>query len=373
MSRKRILILKAILVLFSFTMAIPVNASTLDGKKNELSQIQNQIKDLENGLEEKKSKVNTLNDQIGYYDIAISTVAQEIDLTVLQIEKLQSEIKALNQEIKKTEKKLRQAQDLLKDYLTEIYSQGKTSALEMIVSSNNISEYMNQMEYTETLQEKVNNQVSKIKDIKASLDKNMSRLEEENKKLDEIKIKLTAKKTSLDNTKAEKKKLLDLTLGEEQRYQNLLTVSREKEAAAEREIQNIISSLYGRGSIDGGQVSTGAIIGYQGNTGYSTGTHLHFTVFKDGVAVDPLPLLSNGTFNWPLSAFIITQYYGKPNWNAAYSFHNGIDLSAGYGAPIRAAAPGTVVTDSWMPNGYGHYKVVNHGNGYMTLYGHMQQ
>jgi len=46
MSRKRILILKAILVLFSFTMAIPVNASTLDGKKNELSQIQNQIKDL---------------------------------------------------------------------------------------------------------------------------------------------------------------------------------------------------------------------------------------------------------------------------------------------------------------------------------------
>ncbi|OIP25235.1 hypothetical protein AUK11_01000 [bacterium CG2_30_37_16] len=373
MSRNRRLLLKVILGFLIFTVAIPANASTLDNKKNELSQIQNQIKTLENGLREKKSKINTLNDQIAYFDTEISTVTEEIDLTISQINKLQSEIKSLNAEIKKTEKKLKEAQELLKDYLTEIYSQGKTSALEMIVSSNNISEYMNQMEYTETLQEKVNNQVTTIKDIKANLDKNKSRAEQENKKLNETKTQLTAKKTSLDNTKAEKQKLLDMTFGEEQRFQDLLTASRNKEAAAEREIQNIVSSLYNRGSTSGGQVSTGAIIGYQGNTGYSTGTHLHFTVFKNGVAVDPLPLLNNGTFNWPLSGFIITQYYGKPNWNAAYSFHNGIDLSAGYGAPIHAAAPGTVVTDGWMPNGYGHYKVVDHGNGYMTLYGHMKQ
>ncbi len=34
------------------------------------------------------------------------------------------------------------------------------------------------------------------------------------------------------------------------------------------------------------------LLGKSGNSGFSTGAHLHFEVRKDGVAIDPLPLLA---------------------------------------------------------------------------------
>ena len=43
----------------------------------------------------------------------------------------------------------------------------------------------------------------------------------------------------------------------------------------------------------GDQVAGGQLIGYSGNTGWSTGPHLHFEVRKNNIAIDPAPLLTD--------------------------------------------------------------------------------
>lgn len=52
--------------------------------------------------------------------------------------------------------------------------------------------------------------------------------------------------------------------------------------------------------------------------------------------------------------------------------HTGIDIGAGYGAPVRAAAAGTVVV-AGPASGYGNAVVVDHGGGLATLYGHLSR
>lgn len=52
--------------------------------------------------------------------------------------------------------------------------------------------------------------------------------------------------------------------------------------------------------------------------------------------------------------------------------HAGIDIGAGYGAPVRSAAAGTVVTAGTI-SGYGNAVVVDHGGGLATLYGHLSR
>lgn len=55
-----------------------------------------------------------------------------------------------------------------------------------------------------------------------------------------------------------------------------------------------------------------------------------------------------------------------------WRMHTGVDIGAGYGAPVRAAAAGQVVVAGEI-SGYGNAIVVDHGNGLATLYGHLSR
>jgi murein DD-endopeptidase MepM/ murein hydrolase activator NlpD len=52
-----------------------------------------------------------------------------------------------------------------------------------------------------------------------------------------------------------------------------------------------------------------------------------------------------------------------------HEFHPGIDLAVPYGSPIYATGTGTIVYSGWK-NGYGNFIEIDHGNGYVTRYGH---
>jgi murein DD-endopeptidase MepM/ murein hydrolase activator NlpD len=69
-------------------------------------------------------------------------------------------------------------------------------------------------------------------------------------------------------------------------------------------------------------------------------------------------------FIWPVNG-PVTSGFGM-RWGL---MHEGIDIGADYGTPIRAAASGRVVYAGWM-SGYGNLVAIDHGGGVSTAYGH---
>jgi len=69
-----------------------------------------------------------------------------------------------------------------------------------------------------------------------------------------------------------------------------------------------------------------------------------------------------GSFGWPTSG-TVTQGF-KPR-------HQAIDIGAPTGTSVVAADSGYVVTAGWSEYGYGKYVVIDHGNGFQTLYAHL--
>lgn len=59
-------------------------------------------------------------------------------------------------------------------------------------------------------------------------------------------------------------------------------------------------------------------------------------------------------------------------FTGARAHHLGVDFDANHGDPVKAAADGIVSFAGWK-NGYGNTVVVDHGDGYQTLYGHNQR
>jgi lipoprotein NlpD len=75
-----------------------------------------------------------------------------------------------------------------------------------------------------------------------------------------------------------------------------------------------------------------------------------------------------GIFVWPLSSGTLTSSFGP----RGDSFHDGIDIGAPSGTPVRAAREGTVIYSDTL-RGYGNVVIVEHTGGYATVYAHNDQ
>jgi len=75
-------------------------------------------------------------------------------------------------------------------------------------------------------------------------------------------------------------------------------------------------------------------------------------------------------FMWPLRGRITSGFGSRSDpFSGRRSFHNGIDISAVQGTPVKACAEGEVIFSGWK-DGYGNLIVLKHKNGYISVYGH---
>jgi murein DD-endopeptidase MepM/ murein hydrolase activator NlpD len=84
----------------------------------------------------------------------------------------------------------------------------------------------------------------------------------------------------------------------------------------------------------------------------------------------PMPSYGGG-YIWPLQGSITSSFGRRGFWIGSSNFHTGLDIAAGYGAPIRAAHTGTVIEA-----GYGYFGLnirIAVGNGVVNIYGHMSR
>ncbi len=78
------------------------------------------------------------------------------------------------------------------------------------------------------------------------------------------------------------------------------------------------------------------------------------------------PPLQVGGLSWPVSGGLLARYGGRlPDGRTS----QGVLIAAAPGTTVRAVADGRVVFSDWM-NGYGLILILDHGNGYMSLYAH---
>jgi len=78
------------------------------------------------------------------------------------------------------------------------------------------------------------------------------------------------------------------------------------------------------------------------------------------------PAMKVGGLGWPVSGSLLASYGGTlPDGRRS----DGVLIAAPAGSPVKAVADGTVVFADWM-TGYGNIMIIDHGNGYMSLYAH---
>jgi murein DD-endopeptidase MepM/ murein hydrolase activator NlpD len=76
---------------------------------------------------------------------------------------------------------------------------------------------------------------------------------------------------------------------------------------------------------------------------------------------------------WPVNGRLMDGFGKRSDpFSGEGEMHKGVDISAPQGTPVKAAADGIVLFAAWN-GGYGRCVIIDHGNNYQTLYGHLSR
>ena len=365
-----------------FVSAANSSNSSLNDKKDE---IQDKLNDLDDQLDEVKGdkaealkEAKALTDKMDEIEASMEKVTGQIDAIEAEIEPIQADIDRIDAQIKQIDTDIAEHQadiekkevefnklfDLLKQRLRALYIAGDASALEVLLTSSDVSDFLNRFElvkgvaeHDSNLMKQVQELVDQIKTLKASL---------ESQKATQVQLKdeAVAKKAVLDEKKAEAQKHKDELSAEQTKFNDLIAQSNELIKTLDAKQDKIVSEyIKNENALDAIDEQIKNIIN---SSGSSSGT--------GGSAGDA----SNGSGSkinmiWPVQgcSTYISSGYG-PRWG---KIHRGIDITGGgiYGKNVVAAASGKVILALNTTTGYGRYVIVDHGNGVATLYGHCSQ
>ncbi|MBI2621300.1 MAG: hypothetical protein HYW63_01470 [Candidatus Levybacteria bacterium] len=348
------------------------------------AEILRQIDETQTKISELQNQEKTLSSQIKVIDNQIKLTELKIESTKQQISDLTLDIDTADKKIDKLEGSLDALSKVLINRIKETYIVGTTSPFQILLSSGSVQDFIKKANYLRIAQAHDKRLIYDTVQAKNDYSNQKEIFEDKKSKIEQLKVELEGYNEQLDADREGKEQLLAITKNDEAKFQEILARLRADAASISRALGNITANI--------GPVNRGDIIASAGNTGCSTGAHLHFEVMTPARVegeqvigrenkVNPMDYINNGKFQHPLPNSIITTSYAQPYF---LGVHTGTDFaypfSEGptFGRPIYAAEGGIAylsqdsqLCKGFESNGLGKGLVIDHQNGFVTLYWHI--
>jgi len=344
-------IIMSTVLLFFIGFAINVQAETIDSIQNEISNIQQNVEELNKKsqeyqavINEKGKEINTLSNKVYIVGQNIKKLENDIYLTSQEIRLKNLLVESLEIEIDKIFLDVDEKKATLAGLIKAINDFDNKGIVKILFGSEKLSDFFDQTRYLEVINESLNGSLAEVKSLKTSLEAKKTSSLSEKEDLEELSQRTSVQKYALDGEKTQQQSILNETKGEEKQYQAILSKTNQAKADLLKEVMVLEKEVERRKNF------------------------LYYT--ESGV----VPPVGTQIFRWPENSPVLTQGYGMTSFAKSGAYggagHNGIDMSSGIGSPIMAAADGEVLVFSYN-KGWGNWVTVKHANGMVTLYAHM--
>lgn len=313
--------------------------------------------DLENDLENVQGVISDLEQYISNEEAYIEKVDSEITILTDGIFDLQSQVKAKKKEIKAKKKEIKAAKkdidvqyENMKKRIQFMFENSDAMYSQMILGSENVSDFLNRAEYINELTTYDREQLNKLQKAKKKLNKQKKKLESQQANLEQLIADEEKKRTDMQTLIANKKEVVE-------GYEADIT---EQEAAA-LEIQ---------AEIEAQEAIIAELIELERKRKEEEERRRQEALLQQQNA--NLPTYDGGQFLWPVPGYYrISSEYGTRSdpFTGLSAWHNGLDIPAPEGTPIIAAYSGEVIWAYYSASA-GNWIGIDHGDGIVTIYMH---
>ncbi len=330
------LLIIVLIMFIAFGWTAPADAVTndeIEAKQQELEEIEKKRHDEKSALELRLNREAALKEELKQLENRIETLRLEQERLAVEIDLVEAEISQAEVELATAEEQLKTQEDLLKLRLRTIQQHGVVSYLEVLFESSSFSDFLTRLHNLSLI---ASNDLGLIEEIKRERDIIQAWKEE-----------LELKKASLENMRrqvAANEEEMAAKAGERAVVLDSLQVEIASNLKAiqdlEQEAQQLDSLIR--------KLIAEAASKYSG---------------------------LQGVLQWPIEppTWISSNYgWRRDPFSGAQAWHGGVDIAPHHGAAnyILAAAEGQVIFAGWN-GGYGNCLMIDHGEGTVTLYGHM--
>ena len=304
------------------------------GYQKKLDRLQQSILKIQDHLKKTRNHRGHTLTQLQKLESEISSNAQSLKKTETKIKKINQRIAQLKKSLKQLSRKLKKQKTVLGDQLRAAYALGTQQNMKMLLNQQDPTEMGRIQAYFDYLNKAREQEIEQF----------ITSIESKHQQEQELSTSLSAQKTALNKRKQQKRSLQKQRLKRNQ----LLSQLNEKIENQEQTLTGLESS---RNKIEHLLRSLGQLLADIPATPSET------KPFKQQKGALPWPV--KGPF---LARYGQSRHKGDLNWN-------GILIGSAYGTPVRSVSHGRVAFSDWL-QGYGFIIIIDHGDGYMSLYGH---
>ena len=345
---------KLFVLTMMLTAAFAVNA-VMGETIGELRQQSQGIKSkIQNAREELMSVQNQKDDtvsEIQQLDSELADVQAELDRLEKQLEETSQRLDITYEELEQATEEKQQQYETLKQRVRAMYENGTAGYLETILNAENMSDFLQRMEYTTRIMDYDQHLLESFSRVETLIDQSAKRIEQDKANQEKLKKEQEEEQELLNEKISEKNALVERLNSSAESYEAQISEWEEQDA----DIQALIKKKQAAAVTprSSGRSSSGGSSYQASNKVYAyTGESYMY----------PVPAYSGYT---PNSGY---GYRSSPI-SGGSEFHTGLDLKATLNTDVVAAESGTVIYAGWR-GGYGNCVIIDHGGGMSTLYAH---
>lgn len=345
-------------VLFLAISVLLVQPTWADSK-SDLESLRERLQKLQQEYQRTRESSAEAADALKQSERAISESGRKLHQLEREQREVQAAIRAATSEADQTSAGIRERQARLGEMVRQAYMRGGGDALKLMLNGENPSQIARDLHYLSYLSRAQMQLIDEMRLGLARLTELKESAAEKDRALADIRrAQLTERETLLKEKQARQKVLSKLAGEISQQRREIATLKRDEQRLSDLVAR--LARLAAKPRPPARQTPAPASKGATGSKPVAVNTRLP----EPGSDGTPFSRLK-GLLRFPAAGELMNKF-GTPREGGGVSW-KGIFIRASTGTEVRAVAGGTVAFADWL-RGFGNLVIVDHGDGYMSLY-----